>query len=147
MEKPSAPSLYDLYGPTSLLNLERSIAEGKIPNAEEVAAVLDANSERQLPDWFIGLIVKGLRGELKQRRGRPKASALSEIRLALAKEKYRRCLAWLQKRQNSSGLAGWSAVRASSPPTKNMVDQTPLSSLRTRCQAASGGHRSVLECV
>jgi hypothetical protein len=113
MEKAPAktPSLYDLYGATSLLNLERSIAEGKIPNAEELAAVLDANSERPLPDWFIALIVMGLRGELKKRRGRPKAGALSEIRIALAKEKYRRCLAWLQKRQNSSGLAGWSAVR------------------------------------
>jgi hypothetical protein len=105
------PSLYDLYGATSLLNLERSIAEGKIPNAEELAAVLDANSERPLPDWFIALIVMGLRGELKKRRGRPKASAIAEIRIALAKEKYRRYRAWLQKRQRSSGLDGWSAVR------------------------------------
>jgi hypothetical protein len=71
------PTLYDLYGATSLLNLERSIAEGKTPNAEELAAVLDANSERPLPDWFIALIVMGLRGELKKRRGRPKASAIS----------------------------------------------------------------------
>jgi hypothetical protein len=113
MEKAPAktPSLYDLYGATSLLNLERSIAEGKIPNAEELAAVLDANSERPLPDWFIALIVMGLRGELKKRRGRPKGHAFSEIRFAIAKWKYPRYRAWLQKRQNSSGLAGWSAVR------------------------------------
>ena len=105
------PSLYDLYGPTSLLDLERSVAEDNIPNGEELAAVLDANSEAQLPDWFVGLIVKSLRGELKKRRGRPKASALAEIRLALAKKKYRSYLTWLQKRQTSSGLKGWSAVR------------------------------------
>jgi hypothetical protein len=105
------PSLYDLYGPTSLLNLERSIAEGKIPTAAELAAVLEANSEKPLPSWFIATVVKSLRGELKKRPGRPKASALSEIRFAIAKAKYPLYLAWLQKRQRSSGLEGWSAVR------------------------------------
>jgi hypothetical protein len=105
------PSLYDLYAPTSLLNLERSISEGKIPTGSELAAVLEANSERSLPPWFIAIVVKGLRGELKRRRGRPKASALSEIRFGIAKWKYPLYLAWLQKRQRSSGLEGWSAVR------------------------------------
>jgi hypothetical protein len=105
------PSVYDLYGPTSLLNLERSIAEGKIPTAAELAAVLEANSERPLPRGFVATIVKSLRGELKKRSGRPKANALAEIRFAIAKAKYPHYLAWLQKRQRSSGLNGWSAVR------------------------------------
>jgi hypothetical protein len=38
---PSRQNLYDLYGPTSLLSLERRIAEGKIPTADELAAVLE----------------------------------------------------------------------------------------------------------
>jgi hypothetical protein len=105
------PSLYDLYGPTGLLNLERSIGEGKIPTAAELAAVLEANSEKPLPPWFIAVVVKSLRGELKKRPGRPKANSLLEIRFALAKARYPRYLAWLQKRQSSSGLEGWSAVR------------------------------------
>ena len=105
------PNLYDLYGPTSLINLERSMAEGKIPTAGELASVLEANSERPLPPWFTETLVKSLRGELKKRTGRPRAGALSDIRLALAKAKYQRYLAWLQKRQGSSGLEGWSAVR------------------------------------
>jgi hypothetical protein len=105
------PSLYDLYGPTSLLNLERSIAKGKIPRAADLAAVLEANSEKALPPWFIATIVKSLRRELNQRPGRPKAGALLQIRFALAKARYPRYLAWLQKRQRSSGLEGWSAVR------------------------------------
>lgn len=109
MSKP--PSLYDLFGPTSLLNLEKSLAEGKIPNAKELAAVLEANSDQPLPPWFVATIVKSLRGELKMRRGRPKTSALSEIRFAIAKWKYRRYHAWLQKREASSGLEGWSATR------------------------------------
>jgi hypothetical protein len=104
-------SVYDLYGPTSLLNLERSIAEGKIPTAAELAAVLEANSEKPLPPWFTATVVKSLRGELKKRPGRPKASPLLEIRFAIAKAKYPLYLAWLQKRERSSGLEGWSAVR------------------------------------
>ena len=105
------PNLYDLYGPTSLVNLERSIAEGKIPNAAELAAILEANFEASLPPWFIAMVVESLRGKLKQRRGRPKDNVLSEIRFTVAKAKYPRYLAWLKKRQGSSGLKGWSAVR------------------------------------
>src|SRR5260370_19819876 len=78
------PSVYDLYGPTSLLNLERSIAEGKIPTASELAAVLEANSEKPLPPWLVATVVKSLRGELKRRPGRPKTSAFAEVRLAIA---------------------------------------------------------------
>jgi len=105
------PSLYDLYGPIGLLNLERSIGEGKIPTAAELADILEANSEKPLPPWFIAVVVKSLRGELKKRPGRPKGSSLLEIRFALAKARYPRYLAWLQKRQRASGLVGWAAVR------------------------------------
>jgi hypothetical protein len=105
------PSVYDLYGPTSLLNLERSIAEGGIPTAMELAAILEANSEKPLPPWFIAMVVKSLRGELKRRPGRPKDSALSEIRFAIARAQYPLYLAWLRKREHSCGLEGWPAVR------------------------------------
>jgi len=113
MEKSPAetPSLYDLYGPTSLLNLERSIADGKIPMAAELADILEANSEKPLPPWFIATVVKSLRGELTRPRGRPKDSFSSETRFEIARRKYPRYLAWLQKREASSGLEGWSAVR------------------------------------
>lgn len=105
------PSIYDLYGSTSLLNLERSIAEGKIPTGVELAAILEANPEASLPPWFIAIVVKSLRGELKKHPGRPKDNVLSEIRFAMATGKYQRYLEWLRKRQLSSGLGGWSAVR------------------------------------
>jgi hypothetical protein len=105
------PSLYDLYGPTSLVNLERSIADGKMPTGPEIAAILEANSDEPLPPWFITIVVKSLRGELKKRPGRPKESSLAELRFAIASWKYPRYLAWLQKRQRSSGLDGWAAVR------------------------------------
>jgi hypothetical protein len=104
-------SLYDLYGPTSLANLERSIGEGKIPAAAALADILEANSEKPLPPWFAAIVIKSLRGELKRRRGRPKASFLSETCFEIAKWKYPRYLAWLRKRERSFGLEGWSAVR------------------------------------
>jgi hypothetical protein len=105
------PSVYDLYGPTSLLNLERSIAEGRVPTGTELADIFEANAERPLPLWFVATVAKSLRGELKKKPGRPKESMLSEIRFAIAKAKYPLYLAWLRKRQRSSGLEGWSAVR------------------------------------
>jgi hypothetical protein len=104
-------SLYDLYDAAGLTHLERSIREGKIPNREELATVLEANAKHPLPPWFIETIVKSLRGELKKRPGRPKANAYSEICFAIAKWKYPRYQVWLQQRQASSGLKGWSAVR------------------------------------
>jgi hypothetical protein len=108
----SRPSLFDLFDSTSLLNLERRLAEGKIPTAEELAAVLEANSAEPLPAWFSALVVKSLRGELKKKRGRPaKDDALSSIRFQLAMAKYHQYLTWLQKRERSVGLKGWTAVR------------------------------------
>jgi hypothetical protein len=87
------------------------MAEGKIPDAGELALVLEANSERPLPPWFVETLVKSLRGELRKRPGRPKASFLAEASFTVAEAKYHRCLVWLRKRENSSGLNGWSAVR------------------------------------
>jgi len=108
----SYPSLYDLFGSTSLLNLERCIAEGQIPTAEELAAVLESNAAEPLPAWFSALVVKGLRGELKKKRGRPpQDDTHSSVRFQIARWKYHQYLPWLQKRERSVGLKGWPAVR------------------------------------
>ena len=105
-------NLHDLYGPTSLVSLERRIAAGEIPTAAELATVLEANSAEPLPVWFSALVVKSLRGELKKKRGRPpKDDLFSNIRFQLARAKYHQYLTWLQKRQRSVGLNGWAAVR------------------------------------
>ena len=106
------PDLHDLYGSTTLVNLERRIAEGKVPTGGELAAVLEANSTEPLPVWFSELLAKSLRGELKKKRGRPpNDDPLSAIRYHLARGKYFRYLAWLQKRERSSGLKGWPPLR------------------------------------
>ena len=108
----SRPSLFDLFDATSLLNLERRLAERKIPTAEELAAVLEANSAQPLPAWFSALVVKSLRGELKKKRGRPKdENPLSSIYFQFAMAKYHQYLPRLQKRARSVGLDGWPALR------------------------------------
>jgi hypothetical protein len=108
----SPPSLFDLFDATSLLNLERRLAEGKIPTAEELAAVLEANSAEPLPAWFSALVVKSLRGELKKKRGRPKdENPLSSIYFQFAMAKYHQYLRRLQKRERSVGLGGWPTLR------------------------------------
>jgi hypothetical protein len=108
----SRPSLFDLFDATSLLNLERRLAEGKIPTAEQLAAVLEANSAEPLPAWFSALVVKSLRGELKKKRGRPKdENPLSSIYFQFAMAKYHQYLPRLQKRERSVGLGGWPTLR------------------------------------
>jgi hypothetical protein len=108
-----SPNLYQLFGPASLLNLQRMMKEGKVPAPEQLAEVLEANAGQPLPSWFVGLVAQALRGKLKKRRGRPlKADdSLYAIRFQLAVARYEDYLAWLQKRQRSSGLEGWSAIR------------------------------------
>ena len=68
--------------------MERSIAKGKTPTGRGDRRVLEANSDGPLPPWFVEIVVKSLRGEIKKRAGRPKESWLSEIRFEIAKWKY-----------------------------------------------------------
>ena len=108
---PKPPTVYDLFGSTTLLNLERSMKAGQIPTAIELAAVLEANSNKPLPPWFAAILAKSFRGKLHKRRGRPKNSSFFAVaNFAVAKAEYPRYLAWLQQRKRSCGLVGWSAI-------------------------------------
>src|SRR5262249_62092736 len=105
------PSLYDLFCDTSLTRWERLIGEGKLPSKEQLADILEANAGEPLPAWLIELAAKGLRGELKRRAGRPKQNALSKMLFSALESKYSRVLRWLQKREQTCGLDGWSILR------------------------------------
>jgi hypothetical protein len=104
-------SLFDLFGPTSLKRWERLISEGEVPNKQQLADILEASAGEPLPAWLIEFVAKGLRGKLKQRAGRPKLNALSNIRFAVAEMQYSRVLCWLQKREQTIGLDGWSILQ------------------------------------
>ena len=105
------PNLYDLFGPASLNRWERLVSEGEFPTNQQLAEIVEANAGDPLPSWLIELVAKGLRGELKQRAGRPKQNALSEMRFTVAKFQYSRVLRWLQKRAQKNDLRGWSILR------------------------------------
>ena len=105
------PNLYDLFGPTSLNRWERLVSEGELPTNQQLAEIVEANAGDPLPGWLIELVAKGLRDELKQRAGRPKQNAHSEMRFTVAKFQYTRVLRWLQKREQTIGLRGWPILR------------------------------------
>jgi hypothetical protein len=104
------PSLYDLFGP-SLKRWERLVSEGELPTLEQLAEIVEANAREPLPNWLIELVAKGLRGELKQRAGRPKQHAVYEMSFSVAALKYFRLLRWLKQRERTLGLRGWSPLQ------------------------------------
>jgi hypothetical protein len=105
------PSLYDLFGPTSLARWERLVSEGELPTKQQLAEIIEANAGEPLPSWLIELVAKGLRGELKQRAGRRKQNGFSEMRFTVAEFQYSRLLRWLRKREHTIGLRGWSILQ------------------------------------
>ena len=104
-------NLFELFGSTSLKRWERLIAEGEVPSKQQLADILEANTGQSLPAWLVALVAKALRGELKQRAGRPSRSALAKIQFSLAEARYSRVLRWLQKREQICGLDGWPILR------------------------------------
>jgi hypothetical protein len=107
---PENPSLYDLFDSTSLYRWKRLVSEGELPTKEQLAEIVGANAGEPLPPWLIELVLKGLRGELKQRPGRPKQDFFSECRFAAAQYEYPRVLRWLKHRDSTAGLRGGSRL-------------------------------------
>jgi len=105
------PSLYDLFGPTSLKRWERLVSEGELPTKQQLAEIIEANAGEPLPPWLIELVAKALRGKLKQRAGRRKQRVLSEMWFTAAAFEYSRVLRWLQKREHTIELRGWSILQ------------------------------------
>jgi hypothetical protein len=107
----SQPSLYELFEATSLQNCQRLLDNGEIPAPELLADILEANAGKPLPAWFIELVAKSLKGELKRKPGRPKETFLARCRFAAAEHEYLSLLNWLVKREKTLGLKGWPILR------------------------------------
>jgi hypothetical protein len=86
------PTLYDLFDETRLQYWERLAKGGIHPNRKQLATLIEANMAEPLPSWLNPLILKGLRGELKGKPGRPKKGLLDQCRLELAAAEYKRLL-------------------------------------------------------
>jgi hypothetical protein len=114
------PTLFELFDDKSLHNCRRMLDNSDIPTRGQLADVLEANADQPLPAWFIALLVKSLRGELKRKAGRPKESFRLWWRFLAAEQDYPRRLAWLRNREQTVGLKGWSLLKGkdwwSGPP-------------------------------
>lgn len=109
---PPAVSIYDLFDKRGFRYWEREISQGRLPTSTEFADLLEANRDTELPSWLTA--IRDHPEVLKRRTGRPRNSALKQIRLQLAIEKYPRYLHWLKNRERSLGLSGWPYVCARS---------------------------------
>jgi hypothetical protein len=111
----SQSSLYELFEATSLQNCRRLLDDGEIPPPKLLADILEANADRPLPAWFVELVAKSLKGELKRKPGRPKETFFARCQFAAAQHEYLSLLKWLVKREKTLGLKGWPERRTGPP--------------------------------
>jgi hypothetical protein len=116
MPEQTSASLYELFDELDLRYWERLIKSGTYPNKEQLAALIEANFAKPLPAWLNPLILKGLKGELKGKPGRPKKSALDNLRFDIAVDEYKRLLSDLAIREGVEPGGAKKRVRLSEPP-------------------------------
>jgi hypothetical protein len=96
---------------TSLAFVHWRVEQGDIPSRRELGGILEANIDEKLPRWFLELVSAELQGKLKRKRGRRPQSEWREELVGWAKSDYWKLHWWLQRRQRSQGLRGWSRIR------------------------------------
>jgi len=99
------------YSVALLAIWERRIAEGDMPTGAKLADLLSANGPGALPRWLFDHLCCHLRGEIRRKLGPKAGFELSELVVIAAVQRYGELLAWLQKRNRSQGLNGWSCIR------------------------------------
>ncbi|EHR04595.1 hypothetical protein [Bradyrhizobium sp. WSM471] len=99
------PTLYDLFDETSFEYWRRQIQDGVLPTPEQLACLLEANPEHPLPPWLRPLVIMGVRGQLKGKRGRPQKSALAQLCLWAAIGEYKILLPRLVDEQKAEDQA------------------------------------------
>jgi hypothetical protein len=102
-------TLYDLFDNNCLQNCQRLLQNGEVPTPDQLADILEANATNP-PLWFIDLIAKSLRGELRGKPGRRRGSFFSQCQFAAARHDYQIWLSWLTRREQTLGLKGWSIL-------------------------------------
>ena len=74
--------------------------------------MLLAHPDQVLPEWILDVVLLGIEGKLKATRGRRSSKpSVNAFKWVLAKAKYEKTLRWLQRREKSLGLEGWSLLR------------------------------------
>ena len=110
--KKSSPDLFELFGSdTEFSAWEERIKQGELPTRDQLKVMLLAHPDQVLPEWLLDVVILGIDGRLKGTRGRRTKTSFDAIKWALAKAKYEKTLLWLQRREKSFGLQGWSVLR------------------------------------
>lgn len=120
---PNKPTLYDLFDETSFRYWKLQLQNDNLPTGEQLARLLEANAPRPIPSWLTPLVIRGLRGELKGKPGRPKKGFIDKTRLELAAREYGRLLKQMPrskqtpaKRVQREGPAGLRIPGTNAPP-------------------------------
>lgn len=111
--KGGAGSIYDAYDKLQYASLERKLAADQKAwlHTEDLITALVANSKVPIPESVVEHLRRRLDGTAKKPRGRKKATDNTSIlRNHLVPIYYERYLAWLQKRDRTQGLVGWSCI-------------------------------------
>ena len=107
-------SIYDAYDKRRYASLERKLAADPKTwlDTEDLITAIVANTREPIPASVLEHLRRRLDGSAKKTRGRRKKSdANSLLRNHLVPIYYERYLVWLQKRDRTQGLAGWSCIR------------------------------------
>src|SRR6266581_6029312 len=84
-----AEALEGAFGDTSLSVLDRCVRDGEYISAQIVAAAIEANPGKVLPDSLRDYLCRFLRGEVKRPRGRKKSeSPLLTLKTIMARLTY-----------------------------------------------------------
>lgn len=111
--KRGAGSIYEAYDKSRYASLERKLAADRQSwlDTEDLITALEANSKEPIPESVVEHLRQRLDGTAKKPRGRKKATDnISFLRNHLIPIYYERNLAWLQKRERTQGLVGWSCI-------------------------------------
>lgn len=135
--KRKAGSMYEVYDKRSFLPLARKLIVDHRAwlETEDLIAALEANSREPIPSPVLKHLRQRLDGVAKKQRGRKaNTDATSLIRGHLVPIRYERYLSWLQKRDRTQGLAGWSCIRTSpwwqGPPNERAARMVQASLMR-----------------
>ena len=123
-------SAFELFHNTSYLAHARQLNAKPAASiaTDDLMAAIIANSKQPIPQVVLEQLRQRLDGKAKKARGGKQPDAMARFREMLIPIDYERYLRWLQRRQKSLGLTGWSYIRGAAwwngPPHERAARMT-----------------------
>ena len=131
-----AGSAFELYSNKSYLAHVRLLnaRPGAWLTTDDLMAAIVANSKQPIPQVLLDHLRNRLDGKAKKPRGRKQPDAAARVRELLIPIAYERYLQWLQQRETTQGLNGWSYIRGAAwwigPPHERAARMTQASLMK-----------------